>query len=120
MRLLGYSGEPESGAPQLRLASRFEFLTVRRVRYRVQWISRDMSDPSDISPPSQDGDNSQSSTRKKGRRETRLTELSINHDANKQLPIRFDMHTGFYSRYIYGALSDKNLYKQFQFLDEET
>jgi len=40
VRLPDPSGEPGSGAPEPRLASWFEFLTLRRIRYGVEWSSR--------------------------------------------------------------------------------
>jgi len=40
VRLPDPSGEPGSDTPEARVASRFELLTLRRIRYGVQWSSR--------------------------------------------------------------------------------
>jgi len=45
-------------------------------------------------PPSQDGDKIQTSTKRKGRRGTRLRKLTVSRNADQGLPIQFDMQTG--------------------------
>ena len=50
--------------------------------------------PTQSPPPTQGGDQSQPSTRKKGRRATRLRELNISRSSDQKLPIQFDMQTG--------------------------
>ena len=53
-----------------------------------------MADPSGTPPPAQGGDESHPSTSKKGRRGTRLRELTISREADQRLPIQFDAQTG--------------------------
>ena len=52
-----------------------------------------MADPSEV-PPSQSGFENPSSRQKKGRRATRLRELTLSRSGEQMIPIQFDQATG--------------------------
>ncbi|KAK7361666.1 hypothetical protein VNO77_03740 [Canavalia gladiata] len=56
-------------------------------------VLRYMTDPSEV-PPSQSGSENPSSRQKKGRRATRLRELTLSRSGEQRIPIEFDKATG--------------------------